>query len=83
MSQQVASNAGTASSSLANKILPDSNFTIVGIITFSIILWVTSQNAKGQIRQLINGFLGVLLLSMILLNWKAIGPIFFNKVNGG
>lgn len=52
-------------------------FTIVGIIIFGIILWTYSQNATGQIRKLINGFLGVLLLSMILLNWSKIKPIFF------
>lgn len=58
-----------------------SSFTLVGIVVFSIILWNASQNASGSIRKLVNGFLGVLLLSMVILNWSKIGPIFIK--NGG
>jgi hypothetical protein len=54
-----------------------SSFNVVGIVTFGVILWVTSQNATGNMRSLINRFLGVLLLSMMLLNWSKIRPIFF------
>lgn len=54
-------------------------FNIVGIVTFGIILWTVSQNATGQARSIVNGFLGVLLLSMILLNWSKIKPIFFKS----
>lgn len=65
---------GQPTQSKSNK---NSGFTIVGIVTFGIILWTVSQNATGQARGLINGFLGVLLLSMVLLNWSKIKPIFF------
>lgn len=68
------SNSGGSSSKTQTT---QSGFNVIGIITFGIILWVASQNATGNMRSLINGFLGVLLLSMVLLNWSKIRPIFF------
>jgi uncharacterized membrane protein YiaA len=56
-----------------------SSFTLVGIVVFSIVLWNASQNASGSIRKLVNGFLGVLLLSMVILNWSKISPIFIKN----
>lgn len=72
MSQQAPVSAGS------NK---GTQFKTMGAVVFGVILWATSQGVHGEVRHLINGFLGVLLLSMVLLNWKEIGPLFFK--NGG
>jgi hypothetical protein len=55
----------------------NSKLNAFGITAVGILFWVTSQNATGNTRNMINGFLGVLLLSMVLLNWSKIKPIFF------
>lgn len=52
-------------------------FSTFGIIVVAILFWLTAQNGSPSIRSIINRFLGVLLLSMILLNFNKIKPIFF------
>lgn len=52
-------------------------FNAIGIATVAIVFWIASQNASGEERTMFNLFLGVLLLSMVLLNWSKIQPIFF------
>lgn len=74
---QVVNNFPSSYQNTLSSMAKGPGFTIVGIIIFGIVLWVSSQNATGQVRSIINGFLGVLLLSMVLLHWSKIKPIFF------
>ncbi|EPZ43831.1 hypothetical protein [Alicyclobacillus acidoterrestris] len=55
----------------------NTQFNAIGIATVAIIFWITAQNASGDARTMFNLFLGVLLLSMVILNWSKIQPIFF------
>lgn len=59
--------------------MTSTSFTTFGIIAGSVFLWVTSVSASGDVRHLINLFLLVLLVSMVLLNWAKIGPLFFKQ----
>lgn len=56
-----------------------SQFTLFGIIIFAAVLWLSAQSGSVDMKKTINGFLAVLLLSMILLNWSKISPIFFKE----
>ncbi|MCL6443354.1 MAG: hypothetical protein K6T83_07850 [Alicyclobacillus sp.] len=54
-------------------------FTTFGVIAVGLALWVFSQQATGDARKIFNMLLLVLLMSMVLLNWTKIGPIFFRQ----
>ncbi len=55
------------------------NFTAGGLIVLAVIFWAGGQSATGAARHTYNLFLGVLLFSMIILNWKVIGPLIIKK----
>lgn len=57
-----------------------SQLTIGGIIALGLILWATAQSAGTEVRRVINLLLATLLVSMIVLNWYKISPLF---VQGG
>ena len=60
----------------------NAQFTAFGVLTIGAVLWTISQGASPQGRAVIDGLLGVLLASMILLNWGQIGPLFITQVQG-
>ncbi len=55
------------------------NFTVGGLIVLGIVFWAGGQSATGPARHTYNLFLGVLLVSMVLLNWGTIGPLIIKK----
>lgn len=58
------------------------SFTPLGIVAVGGVLWIASQSASQDARHALNGILGVLLLSMVVLNWSKIGPIFISGGGG-
>ncbi|KRW90922.1 hypothetical protein SD51_12180 [Alicyclobacillus tengchongensis] len=58
-----------------NTISPQ--FTTFGVAVLAIVFWITAQQASPEAQHTFNLFLGVLLLSMFLLHWPKISPLFF------
>lgn len=56
------------------------SFTPLGIFLAAVALAFAGTTGSPDMRRMVNLFLGVLLLSMILLNWQHIGPLF---IQGG
>jgi hypothetical protein len=50
-------------------------FTVGGLILLGAVFWIGGQNSSGPAKTTYNSFLGVLLTSMIILNWDKISPL--------
>lgn len=55
------------------------SFTAGGMIVLGIVFWAAGQSAQGPARSTYNMFLGVLLTSMVILNWSTISPLIIKK----
>ena len=53
----------------------NAEFTVGGLIILGVIFWAGGQSASGPVKNTYNGFLAVLLTSMIILNWSKISPL--------
>jgi hypothetical protein len=60
----------------------NSEFTVGGLIVLGIVFWAGGQSAQGSAKHTYNLFLGVLLTSMVILNWSKISPLIFKKGGG-
>lgn len=59
-------------STLGGSTAPGSGFTFLGLLLLVVAMVALARGAGGKA---VVSFLGVLLLSMILLNWRQIGPL--------